>query len=96
RLPRRPEGDDRADPERSAARSEEARERSTWIDAATDPARAGSHACQELGLSRTARTNRRWIDAASVHRLLLRAGAQTRRVSARLHSTDTADAQSRQ
>src|ERR1700720_1027917 len=51
---------------RSGTRSEEAGERSPWIDAATGPARAGSHARQELGLSRTARTDRRRIDAASV------------------------------
>src|ERR1700674_2998799 len=57
---------------------------------------AGSHARQELGLSRTARTDPRWIDAASVRRLLLRAGAQTRRFSARLHPTHTADTQSGQ
>ena len=51
---------------------------------------------QELGLSRAARTDRRRIDAAPVHRVLLRAGAQARRLSARLHPADTADAQSDQ
>ena len=34
----------------------------------------------ELGLSRAARTHRRWNNAASVHRFLLRGGAQARRL----------------
>src|SRR6266567_2877412 len=96
RLSRRPRRHDRAGPVRSGARAEEARKWSQRIDAETNPALAGSDAAQELGLSRAARANCRWIDAASVHRLLLRGGAQARRVSARLHPTDTADAQSRQ
>src|SRR6202140_5937499 len=62
----------------------------------TGPAVAGSDAAQELGLSRVARTHCGWIDAASVHRLLLRAGAETRRLSARLHPSDTTDAESGQ
>src|SRR5215210_3324680 len=57
RLSRRPRGDDRADPVRSATRSEEPRYGSQGADAATGPAFADPDARQELGLSRTARTD---------------------------------------
>src|SRR5437016_12305219 len=74
RLSRRPKGHGRAGPARSGARTEEARKWSQRIDAETNPALAGSDAAQELGLSRAARADCRWLDAASVHRLPLRGG----------------------
>ena len=83
-------------PARSGAGPEAARQRSSRIDGDAGPALAGSDAGQELGLSRVARTHRGWIDAASVHRLLLRAGPETRCLPARLHPSDATDAESSQ
>jgi hypothetical protein len=60
---------------------------------ATDLALAGSHARQELGLSRT---DCRWHHAGTVRRFLLPAGAQARSVPTRFCPTDGADDQLRQ
>jgi IS5 family transposase len=49
---------------------EEGRDWSQRLDAAADPALAGSHAHQELGLSRIARADCRWMHTALVHGLL--------------------------
>ena len=83
-------------PARSGAGPEAARQRSSRIDGDAGPALAGSDAAQELGLSRVARTHCGWIDAASVHGLLLRAGPETRCLPARLHPSDATDAESSQ
>src|SRR5256884_713838 len=78
RFSGRPQRDDRGRTARSATRSEESRDRSQRIGPTTGAALPDLNAHKKLELSRAARTDRRRVHAAPVHRFLLSAGTEAR------------------